>query len=87
MDGSAWQLLRDLQAWQITQIPRRPDVRHDSPAGQDRADRDRADRGGSQRLQALTSAFHYGAPVAFGWLREARWALDYLRPATAGTQP
>jgi uncharacterized protein len=65
MDGSAWQVLRDLQAWQIIQIPRRPHARQDSAAGQDQAD-----RGASQRLQALTSAFHYGAPVAFGWIRE-----------------
>jgi uncharacterized protein len=65
IDGSAWQVLRELQAWQITQIPRRPPVRHDSAAIQDQAD-----RGASQRLQALVSAFHYGAPVAFGWIRE-----------------
>ena len=65
MDGSAWQVLRDLQAWQITQIPRRPHARQDSAAGQDQVD-----RGTSQRLQALVSAFHYGAPVAFGWIRE-----------------
>ena len=65
MDGSAWQVLRHLQAWQITQISRRPHARQDSPASQDRAD-----RGASQRLQALVSAFHYGAPVAFGWVRE-----------------
>jgi hypothetical protein len=65
MDGSAWQVLRDLQAWQITQIPRRPHARQDSSAGQDQTD-----RGASQRLQALVSAFHYGAPVAFGWIRE-----------------
>ena len=65
MNGSAWQVLRDLQAWQITQLPRRPHARQDSGAGQDQAD-----RGASQRLQALVSAFHFGAPVAFGWIRE-----------------
>jgi hypothetical protein len=65
MDGSAWQVLRDLQAWQITQIPRRPHARQDSSVGQDQTD-----RGASQRLQALVSAFHYGAPVAFGWIRD-----------------
>jgi len=40
-DGSAWQVLRDLRdlrAWQITQIPRRPPARHDSVAGQDQED-------------------------------------------------
>ena len=65
MNGSAWQVLRDLDAWQITQIPRRPHDRQDSAAGGDQAD-----RGASQRLQVLVSAFHYGAPVAFGWIRE-----------------
>jgi len=30
MDGSAWQVLRGLQAWQITQIPRRPRAQRDS---------------------------------------------------------
>jgi hypothetical protein len=65
MNGSAWQVLRDLPAWQITQLPRRPHARQDSGA-----DQDQADRGASQRLQALVSAFHFGAPVAFGWIRE-----------------
>ena len=65
MNGRAWQVLRDLEAWQITQIPRRPHARQDSAAGQDQAD-----LGATQRLQALVSAFHYGAPVAFGWMRE-----------------
>jgi len=65
MNGRAWQVLRDLDAWQITQIPRRPHGRQDSAAGQEAAD-----LGATQRLQALVSAFHYGAPVAFGWMRE-----------------
>lgn len=65
MNGWAWQVLRDLEAWQVTQIPRRPHARQDSAVGQDQAD-----LGVAQRLQALVSAFHYGAPVAFGWIRE-----------------
>src|SRR6266704_5485837 len=64
-NGRAWQVLRDLEAWQITQIPRRPPARPDAAAG-----RDQAGAGMAQRLQALVSAFHYGAPVAFGWVRE-----------------
>lgn len=64
-NGRAWQALRDLPACQITQIPRRPHARQDSAAGQDQTD-----LGTTQRLQALVSAFHYGAPVAFGWIRE-----------------
>jgi uncharacterized protein len=65
MNGRAWQVLRDLEAWQVTQIPRRPHARQAFTAGQDQAD-----LGTTQRLQALVSAFHYGAPVAFGWMRE-----------------
>ena len=65
MDGSAWQVLRGLQAWQITQIPRRPRAQRDSATNEDLAD-----VGAAQRLQALVSAFHRGAPVAFGWIRE-----------------
>ena len=65
MNDRAWQVLRDLEAWQITQLPRRPRARQNSVS-----DQDRTDLGATQRLQALVSAFHYGAPVAFGWLRE-----------------
>ncbi len=59
----AMQLLRGLQAWQITEFPRL--------AGREQAvGQDRSDLGAAQRLQALVSAFHCGGPVAFGWLRE-----------------
>ena len=63
--GREWQVLRDLEAWQVTQIPRRPHPRQDPAAGSDQAD-----LGAAQRLQALVSAFHHGAPIAFGWTRE-----------------
>src|ERR1700719_3758256 len=65
MNDGAWQVLRGLQAWQITEFPRRPHARQNSVP-----DQDRADLGATQRWQALVSAFHYGAPVAFGWMRE-----------------
>ena len=65
MNDRTWQVLRGLEAWQITQLPRRPRARQNSVS-----DQDRTDLGATQRLQALVSAFHYGAPVAFGWLRE-----------------
>jgi len=61
----AIQVLRGLQAWQITELPRRPHARQNSVP-----DPDRTDLGATQRLQGLVSAFHYGAPVAFGWMRE-----------------
>jgi hypothetical protein len=47
----------------------RPETAADRPAGRP-AGRDQADLGTAQRLQALVSAFHYGAPVGFGWIRE-----------------
>src|SRR5271169_5094319 len=65
MNDRAWQVLRGLEAWQITQLPRRPHARQNSVS-----DQNGTDLGATQRLQALVSAFHYGAPVAFGWLRE-----------------
>ena len=65
VNDGAWQVLGGLQAWQITEFPRRPHARQNSAP-----DQDRADLGATQRLQALVSAFHYGAPVAFGWMRE-----------------
>src|ERR1700722_2517006 len=65
MDDGAWHVVRGLEAWQITELPRRPHVRQNAVP-----DQDRADLGATQRWQALVSAFHYGAPVAFGWMRE-----------------
>jgi uncharacterized protein len=65
MPGAAWQVLRDLEAWQISQIPRHPRARQDPAPGHEQAD-----LGTAQRMQALVPAFHRGAPVAFGWLRE-----------------
>ena len=65
VNDGAWQVLGGLQAWQITEFPRRPHARQNSVP-----DQDRADLGTTQRLQALVSAVHYGAPVAFGWMRE-----------------
>jgi len=66
MIGGPWQVLRDLEAWQVTQIPRRPTARRDLSAVQDQAD-----QGAAQRLQALVSAYHHGAPLGFCWLRES----------------
>jgi len=78
MTVRAWQVLRDLPAWQIAQIPRRPHGRGDSAVG-----RDQADLGTAQRMQALVSAFHYGAPVGFGWIREQPGGPAWLtRPGT-----
>jgi hypothetical protein len=77
MDGQAWQVLRDLGAWQVTRIPRRPQVRHGSAPGADEQD-----TGTARRVQALVSAFHRGVPVTFGWIRER--AEEPVRVLPAG---
>ena len=38
MNDGAWQVLRGLEAWQITEFPRRPHARQNSAPDQDRAD-------------------------------------------------
>ena len=58
--ASAWRRLCGLQAFQITEIPRRDE---------DGAGRER-DPGRPQRMAALVAAYHAGETVAFGWLRE-----------------
>src|ERR1700723_571796 len=79
MDDGAWHVVRALEAWQITELPRRPHVRQNSVP-----DQDRADLGATQRWQALVSAFHYGAPVAFGWMRETTGGPVRVLAAGAG---
>jgi len=61
--GQAQELLDGPDAWQVVTIPRL------SPA-EDRDGGWEPDLGAAQRLAALTSAFHAGGPVAFGWVRE-----------------
>jgi hypothetical protein len=65
MSGPAWQALTGLPAWEITQIPRPPEPAEGTPPAGDRPGRQAA-----QRLQVLAAAFHRGAPVAFGWVRD-----------------
>ena len=65
MAPTAWQLLRGLDAWQVTQIPRRPQRQQLS-----RPD-DEGDLLASQRAAALSAAYHGGAgPVGFAWVRD-----------------
>ncbi|HEY6311591.1 MAG TPA: ATP-binding protein [Streptosporangiaceae bacterium] len=68
----AWQELDGLDAYRITEIPRRPE------AGETQAPRDQqADPGRTQRLAALIAAYHAGAgsksdgtgTLAMGWVR------------------
>jgi uncharacterized protein len=64
MGASAWQALRDLDSWRVTEIPRHAPERSQQAGLAD------GDLGAAQRLAALVSAFHSGAgPVAVGWLR------------------
>ena len=46
-------------------MPRRPPPREPFPG------EETADPLAAQRLAALTSAYHAGGPVAFGWIRES----------------
>jgi hypothetical protein len=67
MDGSAWQVLPGLQAWQITQIPRRPPARQASAADQDQADRGAALLAGSPcwaRLAGIRDSLLASADLA-----------------------
>jgi uncharacterized protein len=64
MGTSAWQALRDLDSWRVTEIPRQ------APERSQQAGLAEVDQGAAQRLAALVSAFHSGTgPVAVGWLR------------------
>jgi len=78
MAPSGWQVLRELDAWQVTQIPRRPQQRHQVSAPQDEGDLLAA-----QRVTALGAAYHRGTgPVAFAWVRER--AAGPVRVLAAG---
>src|ERR1700760_929638 len=68
---SAWRRLCGLEAYQITEIPRR-----------DEEARAEQDRGRAQRVAALAAAYHAGEPVALGWLRERTG--DAVRVLAAG---
>ena len=68
----AWDGLRELDAYRVTEIPRRPD------AGTSEAPQERSkDSGRTQRFAALVAAYHAGAEtkngdagaLAIGWLR------------------
>ena len=68
MGDRALEMLQRLDAWQVISIPRQP--QSTAADGGSAADGDQ-DLGLTQRLAALTSAFHAGGPVAFGWVRVA----------------
>ncbi|MGH3170650.1 MAG: ATP-binding protein, partial [Trebonia sp.] len=59
------EMLRGLQAYRITEIPRNDG----SPAADARAPDSDPDR--SQRAAALAAAYHVGCEIAFGWIRVA----------------
>jgi uncharacterized protein len=74
MMGTAWQQLCSLDAYRVTQIPRRPD---ESTAASQRGPADR-DTGRAQRTAVLTAAYHAATssageagPIAVGWVRAA----------------
>jgi uncharacterized protein len=69
----AWNALNELNAYRITEIPRRSDADATRPADQPN------DVGRTQRLAALTAAYHAGAEakgngstaLAIGWIRHS----------------
>ncbi|HEX4256781.1 MAG TPA: ATP-binding protein [Streptosporangiaceae bacterium] len=62
--ATAWRRLCGLQAYEITEIPRRDDDEAGAGVGRER------DPGRAQRMAALVAAYHSGDAVAWGWLRE-----------------
>jgi hypothetical protein len=60
--SSPWRQLCGLDAYRITEIPRRPNgVTEEPDSGRD--------PGRAQRIAALVAAYHSGGTVAFGWMR------------------
>jgi len=65
MAPTAWQLLRGLDAWQVTQIPRQPQRQQSSGLDGE------GDLLAGQRTVALGAAYHGGAgSVGFAWVRD-----------------
>ncbi len=67
---SAWQVLCDLEAWRVTQIPR---LTRRQPPGQPPggSDGDEGDLLAGQRAAVLGAAYHGGTgPVGFAWARD-----------------
>ena len=60
----AWDTLSELDAYRITEIPRRPEpgVTQPPPADSD-------DQGRTQRLAALVAAYHAATRAASRWVR------------------
>ncbi|HEY0716772.1 MAG TPA: helicase HerA-like domain-containing protein, partial [Streptosporangiaceae bacterium] len=80
--SSAWRRLCGLDAYWITEIPRRDEDESGRGTGNGR------DPGRAQRVAALVAAYHAGGTVAFGWLRERAGGpvrLLAAGPALAGS--
>jgi hypothetical protein len=85
-DGRAWQVLRDLPSWQVTQIPRRPQGQPGNSPGQELRAVGYGTRPASATGQAAGARAGdpdweqclAGALTAF---QDCGWPLDLLRPA------
>ncbi len=83
----AWDTLNELDAYQITEIPRRPDVGATQTAQQQPND-----AGRTQRVAALVAAYHAGAEsksngagaLAVGWIRHSAGGPVQFLTAGAG---
>ena len=60
---SPWRQLCGLDAYRITEIPRRPSSETESGPDPGR------DPGRAQRIAALVAAYHSGGTLAYGWIR------------------
>jgi len=88
----AWDALNELDAYRITEIPRRPEAGPAPPSPGQAAPAMAADPGRTQRLAALIAAYHAGADakgdgsgaIALGWVRDSAAGPVHVLAAGAG---
>jgi hypothetical protein len=86
----AWDALNELDAYRITEIPRRPDADTAQPSAGQPSPGQAADPGRTQRLAALIAAYHADATgngsgaVALGWVRDSAGGPVHVLAAGAG---
>jgi uncharacterized protein len=86
----AWDALNELDAYRITEIPRRLDADTAQPSAGQPPPGQAADPGRTQRLAALIAAYHADAKgngsgaVALGWVRDSAGGPVYVLAAGPG---
>jgi DNA helicase HerA-like ATPase len=87
-----WDALNELDAYRISEIPRRPEADPAQPSPAQPAPGQAADPGRAQRLAALIAAYHAGADakdsgsgaVTLGWVRDRAGGPVHVLAAGAG---